>query len=204
MNNRSFAAIGVGTIVALGFCLASLAGAASGGSGCTGQHVVQEAPYACSSTRTVTHGVLSVAVAQHLTVNADGTATVEFSLPDGPVDFAVALQWISHQGLSGKDGGKSVVTGAIEPGATSATLANQLVACGGQQDIKAQPGGQETVGHISPSFRIAGPVVKLPNCAPTPPTTTPSTAPATTSPTTSPSTSPDTVTTTPGSLPATL
>ena len=139
-------------------------------SGCTGKGVIQEAPYACSTTRTID----GMDVTADLDVDVNGRAVVTFTIsPPQPVDVPVSIH--NYTGISGEP--RLFVDGVIAAGTTSTTLVIDEVKCG-QFDMKAV--------HTAPgeaAGRIAGPVLSWgQNCAV--PTTAPTTtvAPATTAP----------------------
>jgi hypothetical protein len=218
MKTRSFIAVGAVALAGVGFGALALSGSPAGAAtilttSCPGQSApvtVGASGFTCSSEGIVTNGGHTATVQQILTVTGGGDATVLYQIVGGPLDFPVVVQWKSHAGLSNGPGVVHPVTGTIPAGATELRISNTFLACGGQQDIKAIPAGQETTDHVSGSFRLAGPVVTLAACRQPPPSTVPpTTAPPTTVPVTVPSTTPGTAPATvpsaaPRQLPATL
>lgn len=169
------AVVGVLGVVALVGVLVARhpARADAAGAGCTGRNVVQQAPYVCTTTRTI--GGIDITV--HLDVDADGRAVVSFAIsPPQAVDVPVAIH--NYTGISGEP--RQFVEGVIPAGTTTTTLVVPQILCG-QFDMKAV--------HTTPGDRaghIAGPVLSWgQNC----------TVPATTSPTTPPTTVAATTTT---------
>jgi hypothetical protein len=160
---RSLFFIFAGALV-LAVMPAGLASAAT----CTGNTVVQQAPYTCTASRTI-QGITVLAT---LNVDANGRAEVDFTL-DAPAPSAVAIAVHSWIGI---DTGPDIVrTGTIPVGATTGQLLIDQIQCG-QLDIKAvaiTPG--------QPSGTLGGPVVHWGNECRVPPTTV---APTSVAPTT--------------------
>lgn len=148
---------------------------------CTGNSVIQVAPYSCTSTRTIDGTTFTVV----LDVTADRAVTVSFNL-DAPRSVPTPIRVESHVGIGGTPPAAGRAEGVIPPGVTTAVL-TVVLQCG-QIDIKAV-----TLGNGLPAGHIAGPfVTTTDSCAPAPP---PTTAPATTVPiTTGPPPTPETTT----------
>ena len=135
--------------------------------GCTGNRVVQQAPYSCTVTKTISGMTFTV----HLDLDAAGTAVVTFDMsPVQATDVPVVLR--SYTGISGAP--SKEVTGVVAAGQTSTRLVMPQVECG-QLDVKAvhtERGNR--AGHL------IGPVVSWgTSCAPAPPPTTSAPAPTT-------------------------
>ena len=166
-------------IVPIGLLVTAVAAEAKS-SACTGNGVVQVAPYTCTRSRTIDGTTFTVV----LDVTADRAVTVSYSL-DAPRAVPTPIRVQSHVGLAGGPPAEGQAEGVIPAGATTATLA-VILQCG-QIDIKAV-----TLGNGQPAGHIAAPFVTTANsCAAVPPTTTapPTTVeatslPATTAPTT--------------------
>jgi len=128
---------------------------------CTGNSVIQVAPYSCTSTRTIDGTTFTVV----LDVTADRAVTVSFSL-DAPRSVPTPIRVESHVGIGGTPPAAGRAEGVIPAGATNAVLAVELQC--GQIDIKAV-----TMGNGQPAGHIAGPfVTTASSCAPVPPPTT--------------------------------
>jgi hypothetical protein len=138
-------------------------------SGCTGKNVVQQAPYSCSTTRTID----GIEVTADLDVDANGRAVVTFTIsPPQAVDVPVAIH--NYTGISGEP--RQYVDGVIGAGTTTTTLGVEKVKCG-QFDMKAvHTRAGERSGHI------AGPVLSWGQNCTVPPTTPPTTPAPTTTP----------------------
>jgi hypothetical protein len=138
-------------------------------SGCTGKNVVQQAPYACTTTRTID----GIDITADLDVDANGRAVVTFTIsPPQSVDVPVAIH--NYTGIGGEP--RQFVDGVIAAGATTTTLVVPEVKCG-QFDMKAvHTRAGERAGHI------AGPVLSWGENCTVPPTVPPTTPPPTTAP----------------------
>jgi hypothetical protein len=159
--------------------LVSAATAAAQVPACTGNGIVQLAPYSCTSSRTIDGTIFTIV----LRVGADRAVTVAYTL-DAPRAVPTPIRVQSHVGLAGGPPPDGRASGVIPPGATVADLA-VILQCG-QIDIKAV-----TLGNGLPAGHIAAPFVTTANsCAAVPPPTSPPTTieatslPATTAPTT--------------------
>jgi LPXTG-motif cell wall-anchored protein len=147
---------------------------------CTGNTVIQQAPYTCEGTHT--DGGITVNLV--LSVDAIGRAVADFTLTAvQTVDVPIAMHsWI------GIDTGPDIVeTGSIPAGSTTSQLVIEEIRCG-QLDVKAvniTPG--------VPAGEIVGPYITWGvDCQQVPTTTTTT---ATTTPTTVPTTAATTTTT---------
>ena len=158
------AVVGAGLVVAGG----GVANAQLGS--CTGNKVIDHAPYDCTDTKVI-NGITFTAT---LNVDAAGKATVSYVMdPVQQTDTPIAVHSYTDISL----GPKQFINGTIPAGQTTATLVVPLIECG-QLDIKAvfvTPGDS--------SGNIAGPVVTWGVVCQTVPTTT-TTPPTTVSPTT--------------------
>jgi hypothetical protein len=147
---------------------------------CTGKNVVQQAPYSCSTTKTID----GIDVTADLNVDANGRAVVTFTIsPPQAVDVPVSIH--NYTGIGGEP--RQFVDGVIAAGTTTTTLVVPEVKCG-QFDMKAvHTKAGDRSGHI------AGPVLTWGDNCTVPPTTVPPTTvpPTDTSPTTvAPTTAP--------------
>jgi len=135
---------------------------------CTGNKVVDHAPYSCTDSKDIN----GIAFTVTLTVDATGQATVDYLIPTvQPADVPIAVHSYTDISL----GPKQFINGTIPVGATTATLVVPRIECG-QLDIKAvftTPGDSQG--------NIAGPVVTWGDVCQTVPTTA-TTAPTTVSP----------------------
>jgi hypothetical protein len=156
------AVVGAGLVVAGG----GVADAQLGS--CTGNKVVDHAPYSCSDTKVISN----ITFTAQLDVDAAGRATVTYTMD--PVQTAVVPIAV-HSYTDISLGPKQFINGLIPVGATTATLVVPRIECG-QLDIKAvftTPGDSQG--------NIAGPVVTWGDVCQTVPTTA-TTAPTTVSP----------------------
>jgi LPXTG-motif cell wall-anchored protein len=162
----------------VGVVLALAPMAAAQAAPCTGNTVIQQAPYTCEGTHT--DGGITVNLV--LSVDAVGRAVADFTLTAvQTVDVPIAMHsWI------GIDTGPDIVeTGTIPAGSTTGQLVIEQVNCG-QLDVKAvniTPG--------VPAGEIVGPYItwgvdcqQVPTTTTTAPTTVPTTAATTTTTTT--------------------
>lgn len=155
---------------------------------CTGNKVIDHAPYACVDSKVIDGITFSIT----LNVDAAGQATVDYVMD--PVQPQTAVQIAVHSYTDINLGPKQFITGTIAAGQTTATLVVPRIECG-QLDIKAI--------HTTPgdsSGNIAGPVVTWGDVCQTAPTTTTTTTvvPSSVSPS---SVSPSSVS--PATIPAT-
>ncbi len=176
------AVVGAGLVVAGG----GVAGAQL--VNCTGNKVIDHAPYACTDTKVITGITFTIT----LNVDAAGQATVDYTMD--PVQTAVVPIAV-HSYTDINLGPKQFITGNIAAGATTATLVVPRIECG-QLDIKAvntAPGDS--------SGNIAGPVVTWGDVCQTAPTTTTTTTTVVPSSVSPSSVSPSSVS--PATIPAT-
>ena len=181
--NRWGPAVVSAVAVAAAGLLAGAVPAAAQSAACTGNAIVQLAPYSCTSSRTIDGTVFTVV----LSVGADRSVTVEYRL-GAPRTVPTAIRLESHIGLSGGPPPEGRAEGVIPLGATNATLA-VVLQCG-QIDVKAVIlGNGQPPGHVAAPF-----VTTASGCTSAPPGSPPSSSPttveatsvpATTSPTTS-------------------
>jgi hypothetical protein len=163
------AARAAGVVALVGVLLATHpVSEAAASSRCTGKNIVQQAPYACTTTRTID----GIQVTADLDVDANGRAVVTFTIsPPQAVDVPVAIH--NYTGISGEP--SQFVDGVIAAGTTTTTLVVPHVKCG-QFDMKAVHTRRGQAGG-----HIAGPVLSWGQSCTATPTTPP---PATTTPTT--------------------
>jgi hypothetical protein len=167
---RSLVLVGFGAL-AMAVLPAGMAGALTVSTNCTGNTVVQQAPYTCSGMKTDQ----GITVNATLTVDANGRAVADFTLTaPTTADVQIALHsWI------GIDTGPAIVkTGTIPAGTISGEVVIDQIQCG-QLDVKAI---DITPGHSAGD--IAGPVIHWGNECQSVPTTVPTTiSPTSISPT---------------------
>ena len=158
----------VAAVVGAGFVVAGGGVADAQLGSCTGNKVIDHAPYSCSDTKVI-NGITFTA---QLDVDAAGKATVTYTMtPVQQADVPIAVHSYTDISL----GPKQFINGTIPAGQTTATLVVPRIECG-QLDIKAvfvTPGDSQG--------NIAGPVVTWGDVCQTVPTTT-TTAPTTVSP----------------------
>ena len=137
---------------------------------CTGNQVIDTAPYDCTDTKVITGITFSIT----LTVDATGRATVDYVMsPVQQADVAIAVH--SYTNISSDP--RQFINGVIPAGQTTAQIVVPRIECG-QLDMKAvftTPG--DTAGNI------AGPVVTWGDvCQVAPTTVAPTTTPSSVSP----------------------
>lgn len=131
----------------------------AGAAACTGNQVIQQAPYTCEGTKT-DQGITVNAV---LSVDANGRAQADYTLP---VAANVAVPIALHSWIGIDTGPDIVVTGSIPAGSTTGQLVIPEIRCG-QVDVKAI---DITPGHAAGD--IAGPYITWgENCQAVPTTT---------------------------------
>jgi hypothetical protein len=147
---------------------------AAADAGCTGKKVVQQAPYSCSTTRTID----GVEVTADLDVDANGRAVVTFTIsPPQAVDLPVTVH--NYTGIGGEP--RQFVDGVIVAGTTTTTLVVEQVTCG-QFDMKAvHTRAGDRRGHVAGPVLSWGQNCTVPTSTP-PPTTAPPTAPTSAAP----------------------
>jgi len=158
----------VAAVVGAGLVVAGAGAAQAQLGSCTGNKVIDHAPYDCTDTKVI-NGITFTAT---LNVDATGKATVTYTMdPVQQADVPIAVHSYTDISL----GPKQFINGTIPAGQTTATLVVPRIECG-QLDIKAvftTPGDS--------SGNIAGPVVTWGVVCQTAPTTT-TTTPTTVSP----------------------
>jgi hypothetical protein len=137
---------------------------------CTGNHVIETAPYGCTETKVINGITFSIT----LTVDATGRATVDYVM--SPVQQAdVPISVHSYTNISSDP--RQFIDGVILAGQTTAQIVVPRIECG-QLDMKAvfiTPG--DAAGNI------AGPVVTWGEvCQAVPTTVAPTTTPSSVSP----------------------
>lgn len=143
----------------------------AGATGCTGNNVIQDAPYSCSGARDFRQGQVRWTIRVDFSVDAAGNGTAVYTLSrPGPVQTLpqdVPIRVRSHSGISSLPGPLvDDVSGVIPAGSTTATLRFRVVC--GQIDVKAV-----FTDEGNGNGRIMGPFV----CTAPTDTTTPTTAP---------------------------
>ena len=144
---------------------------------CTGNTVIQQAPYSCEGSKTFGGQTISAA----LSIDAVGRATTVFTLSQPAFDDVLIAM---HSWIGIDTGPDIVVTGTIPQGQTTTTLVIPQINCG-QLDIKAF---DITPGHSAGD--AAGPYVTWGDNCQQAPTTTTTVAPTSVAPTTTTPVSP--------------
>jgi hypothetical protein len=137
---------------------------------CTGDNVIEQAPYACTETRVITGITFTI----NLNIDAAGRAVVDYQMsPAQQTAVPIAV----HNYTSIDSDPRQFINGTIPAGQTTAQLVIPAIDCG-QIDIKAV---EVTPG--TPGGLIAGPVVTWGQvCEQVPTTLAPTTAAPTTTP----------------------
>jgi len=192
VNRRLLIATAALATVGWGSCEMANATAATA---CGGNSSVHVAPIDCVNTATVggvTGGI-------HLTVNTSGSIHVDAQVSNKTV--VLFLQVKAHDGIS-SNGSFFGATAVFANGLASADT--QIPNCLSQIDIKIVPGAP-TLDHVSDIYRVAAPLVELPNCGTTTTTTVPQSSttlpPSTSTSAPPPTTTPDTASTAPSTSP---
>lgn len=168
-------AVAATSLVSAGVVLVGIGPSQAQVATCTGDNVIEEAPYACTETRVIDGFTVTV----NLSIDAAGRAVIDFSTPTPPqADVPVAV----HNYTSIDAEPRQFINGTILAGQTTVQLVIPLILCG-QIDMKAV---EVTPG--SPTGLIAGPQVTWGQvCQQVPTTVAPTTvAPTTVAPTTTP------------------
>jgi hypothetical protein len=170
---RLAVATSVSALAGLGLVVAGATTAHAQANTCTGNNVIDQAPYSCTETRDITGITFTI----NLNIDATGRAVVDYIMdPVQQADVPIAVH--SYTDISA--GPSQFINGVIPAGQTTAQLVIPRIECG-QLDIKAV----ETAPGAA-AGNIAGPVVTWGDVCqvPTTTTTTPtSVSPSSVSPT---------------------
>ena len=153
-----------------GLLLVASGRAAHAAGSCTGNQVIDHAPYDCTDTKVISGITFTIT----LNVDATGRATVDYVMsPVQQADVPIAV----HSYTSISSDPRQFINGVIPAGQTTAQIVVPRIECG-QLDMKAvftTPGDS--------SGNIAGPVVTWGDvCQAAPTTVAPTTVPASVSP----------------------
>jgi hypothetical protein len=158
-------------LVAAGIVVVGVRTAQSQTGSCTGNNVIEQAPFTCTETRTITGIEFTVTLA----VDAAGRAVIDYTMsPVQQADVPIAV----HNYTDIDSDPRQFINDTIVAGQTTAQLVIPTIDCG-QIDMKAV---DVTPG--APAGLIAGPVVTWGQVCQQVPTTT--TTPTTVAPTTTP------------------
>lgn len=158
VNRRLLIATAALATVGWGSCEMSNVAAATA---CGGNATSHLAPIDCSNTNTVS----GVTGGIHLTVDTAGNIHVDAQV--NKPNLALYLQVKAHVGISSNAG--FVGQTAVFAGGLASVSGLQMPGCLSQVDIKIVP-GTPTLDHVSDVYRVAAPLVELPDCGVTPTT----------------------------------
>jgi hypothetical protein len=163
-------ATSVSALAGLGLAVAGATTAHAQPNTCTGNNVIDQAPYSCTETRDITGITFTI----NLNIDAAGRAVVDYTMsPVQQADVAIAVH--SYTDISSDP--RQFIDGVIPAGQTTAQLVVPRIECG-QLDIKAvatTPG--DSAGNIAGPEVTWGDVCQVPTT-----TTSPTTAPTSVSP----------------------
>jgi hypothetical protein len=169
-------ATSVSALAGLGLVVAGSTATHAQTNTCTGNNVIDQAPYSCTETRDITGITFTI----NLNVDATGRAVVDFTMsPVQQADVPIAVH--SYTDISA--GPSQFINGTIPAGQTTAQLVVPRVECG-QLDIKAvetTPGA--AAGNIAGPVVTWGDVCQVPTTTTTTTTTPTSVSPSSVSPT---------------------
>jgi hypothetical protein len=136
---------------------------------CTGNNVIEQAPYSCTETRVI-DGITFTVV---LNVDATGQAVVDYTMdPVQQADIPISVH--SYTDISSDP--RQFIDGVIPAGATTAQIVVPRIECG-QLDMKAvfiTPG--DSAGNIAGPQVTWGEVCQVPTTTTIAPTSTPTSA----------------------------
>ena len=173
---RLAVATSVSALAGLGLVVAGATTAHAQANTCTGNNVIDQAPYSCTETRDITGITFTI----NVNIDATGRAVVDYTMSpaqQGPVDIAV------HSYTDISAGPLQFITGVIPAGQTTAQLVVPRIECG-QLDIKAVetiPG--DSAGNIAGPVVTWGDVCQVPTTTTVAPTSPSSVSPSSVSPT---------------------
>lgn len=167
---RLAVATSVSALAGLGLVVAGATTAHAQANTCTGNNVIEQAPYSCTETRDITGITFTI----NVNIDATGRAVVDYTMsPVQQADVPIAVH--SYTDISADP--RQFINGVIPAGQTTAQLVVPRIECG-QLDIKAvetTPG--DSTGNIAGPVVTWGVVCQVPTT-----TTTPTTAPTSVSP----------------------
>jgi hypothetical protein len=169
-------ATSVSALAGLGFVVAGATTAGAQANTCTGNNVIDQAPYSCTETRDISGITFTI----NLNIDATGQAVVDFTM-DPPQQADVPIAVHSYTDISQDP--RQFINGVIPAGQTTAQLVVPRIECG-QLDIKAvftTPG--DSAGNIAGPEVTWGDVCQVPTTTTTPTTTPTSVSPTSVSPT---------------------
>ncbi len=161
---RLTVATSVSALAGLGLVMSGATAAHAQANTCTGNNVIEQAPYSCTETRVIDGITFTVT----LNVDAAGQAVVDFTMdPVQQADVPIALH--SYTDISSDP--RQFINGVIPAGQTTAQLVVPRIECG-QLDIKAvftTPG--DSAGNIAGPEVTWGEVCQVPTTTTVVPTT---------------------------------
>jgi hypothetical protein len=173
---RLAVATSVSALAGLGLVVAGATTAGAQANTCTGNNVIDQAPYSCTETRDISGITFTI----NLNIDATGQAVVDFTM-DPPQQADVPIAVHSYTDISQDP--RQFINGVIPAGQTTAQLVVPRIECG-QLDIKAvftTPG--DSAGNIAGPEVTWGDVCQVPTTTTTPTTTPTSVSPTSVSPT---------------------
>ena len=173
---RLAVAASVSALAGLGLVVAGATTAHAQTNTCTGNNVIDQAPYSCTETRDITGITFTI----NLNIDATGRAVVDYTMsPVQQADVPIAVH--SYTDISSDP--RQFINGVIPAGQTTAQLVVPRIECG-QLDIKAvetTPGA--AAGNIAGPVVTWGDVCQVPTTTTTTTTTPTSVSPTSVSPT---------------------
>jgi hypothetical protein len=173
---RLAVATSVSALAGVGLVVAGATTAHAQANTCTGNNVIDQAPYSCTETRDINGITFTI----NLGVDATGQAVVDFTM-DPPQQADVPIAVHSYTDISSDP--RQFINGVIPAGQTTAQLVVPRIECG-QLDIKAvfvTPG--DSAGNIAGPEVTWGDVCQVPTTTTTPTTTPTSVSPTSVAPT---------------------
>jgi hypothetical protein len=173
---RLAVATSVSALAGLGLVVAGATTANAQATTCTGNNVIDHAPYSCTGTRDINGITFTISV----DIDATGRAVVDFTLsPVQQADVPIAVH--SYTDISSAT--RQFINGVVPAGLTTAQIVVPRIECG-QLDIKAvftTPG--DSAGNIAGPRVTWGEVCQVPTTTTVAPTSPTSVSPSSVSPT---------------------
>jgi hypothetical protein len=174
---RLAVATSVSALAGLGLVFAGATTAHAQANTCTGNNVIDQAPYSCTETRVIDGRTFTI----NLNIDATGQAVVDFTM--SPVDTQADVPIAVHSYTDISADPRQFINGVIPANQTTAQIVVPRIECG-QLDIKAvftTPG--DSTGNIAGPEVTWGDVCQVPTTTTTPTTTPSSVSPSSVSPT---------------------
>jgi hypothetical protein len=173
---RLAVAASVSALAGLGLVVAGATTAHAQTNTCTGNNVIDQAPYSCTETRDISGITFTI----NVNIDATGRAVIDYTMsPVQQADVPIAVH--SYTDISADP--RQFIDGVIPAGQTTAQIVVPRIECG-QLDIKAvftTPG--DSAGNIAGPEVTWGDVCQVPTTTTTPTTTPTSVSPTSVSPT---------------------